>query len=105
MHFLHGGRGVAFGQKATMEDYLRNSSINIYSDMVHEGVHAMDYISGIKERIISSWTGEMRAYSAERKFQIAKGGHVDFANENDMMVHVWTHYKRRCQTVLFVNCI
>lgn len=22
MHFLHGGRGVAFGQKATMEDYL-----------------------------------------------------------------------------------
>ena len=75
--------------------YLRNSSINIYSDMVHEGTHAMDYIKGIKECVISSWTGETRAYSAERRFQMAKGGHVDFANEDDMMVHIWTNYRRR----------
>ena len=75
--------------------YLRNSSINIYSDMVHEGTHAMDYIHGIKESVTSSWVGETRAYSAERKFQIAKGGHIDFANENDMMVHIWKNYKRR----------
>ena len=36
----------------------------------------------------------MKAYSAERKFQIAKGDHVDFLDENDMLVHIWKNYKR-----------
>lgn len=74
--------------------YLRNSSISIYSDMVHEGTHALDYVRGIEEHVILSWTGEMKAYSAERKFQIAKGDHVDFLDENDMLVHIWKNYKR-----------
>ena len=75
--------------------YIRNSSISIYSDLVHEGIHAKDYLSGIKEEEISSVSGEIRAYSAERRFQIAKGIHVEYENEEDMLVHIWMNYKRR----------
>ena len=34
MHFLHGGRGVAFGQKATMEDYLDCAFKALFRDQV-----------------------------------------------------------------------
>lgn len=33
-------------------------------------------------------------YTKKRKFQIAKGNHVDFLDENDMLVHIWKNYKR-----------
>lgn len=29
-----------------------------------------------------------------KNIQIAKGEHVDFLDENDMLVHVWANYRR-----------
>ncbi len=74
--------------------YLRRSSASIVSDMVHEGKHALDYISGINTYEIQTWPGEIRAYKAEREFQIKTKRPVDFINENDLLVHVWKNYKR-----------
>ena len=74
--------------------YMRRSSVSIYSDVVHEGTHAMDFINNIPQREISSWAGEIRAYSAERLFQIESGMPVQFATENDMLIHIWSNYKR-----------
>lgn len=74
--------------------YMRRSSASIYSDVVHEGTHAMDFINNISQREISPWPGEIRAYSAERLFQIKAGMPVQFATENDMLIHIWSNYKR-----------
>lgn len=45
--------GVCFGLFLSIAfiGYLRNSSVNIYIDMVHEGTHSMDYLRGIKESV------------------------------------------------------
>ncbi len=74
--------------------YLRRSSQSLYSDVVHEGTHALDYLSGVDERTIGSWTGEIRAYMAEREFQIKSGMTVQFSDIQDMMVHIWSFYPR-----------
>jgi hypothetical protein len=74
--------------------YLRASSANIISELVHEGNHALDYLSGISENNIKTWPGEIRAYRAEREFQIKSNRPVDFANDNDLLVHVWSNYER-----------
>lgn len=74
--------------------YMKSSSSSLISDVVHEGVHAIDYLNGVDESIISSWTGEIKAYSAERLFQIESGMPVQFASEEDMMVHIWSNYSR-----------
>lgn len=74
--------------------YVRSSSASFFSDVVHEGVHAMDFINGIDERTISSWSGETSAYNAERLFQIESGMPVQFESEEDMMVHIWSNYKK-----------
>lgn len=75
--------------------YVRNSSVSLLSDVVHEGTHALDYYNGISQNVISSWTGETVAYSAERLFQLKSGGTVEVATEEDMMVHIWQNYSRR----------
>ena len=62
--------------------------------MVHEGTHAIDFIDGIDERIISSWSDEKGAYSAEQDFQISKGQESQFPTEEDMMVHIWSNYRK-----------
>ena len=74
--------------------YLRKNSASIISELVHEGQHALDFIHGIKESSIRTWPGEIRAYKAEREFQMKTKRPVDFANENDLLVHVWRNYKR-----------
>lgn len=53
----------------------------------------MDFINGIDERTISSWSGETSAYNAERLFKIESGMPVQFESEEDMMVHIWSNYK------------
>ena len=74
--------------------YLRSSSASIISDLVHEGNHAIEYISGINEHNIRTWPGEIRAYKAEREFQIKTNRELTFKNENDLLVHVWSNYER-----------
>ena len=72
--------------------YVRNSSASIFSDVVHVGIHAIDFLNGIDETIISSWVGETSAYEAEREFQLFKGFETQFISEEDMMVHIWSNY-------------
>lgn len=72
--------------------YVRSSSASIFSDVVHEGIHAIDFLNGVDETIISSWIGETSAYEAEREFQLLKGFETQFISEEDMMVHIWSNY-------------
>lgn len=74
--------------------YLRASSASIISDLVHEGNHALEYISGVSVNNIRTWPGEIRAYKAEREFQIKTKRPLDFKTENDLLVHVWKNYER-----------
>ena len=74
--------------------YLRRSSASIISDLVHEGTHALDYISGVHIENIRTWPGEIRAYKAEREFQIKTNRKLDFETEDDLYVHVWKNYER-----------
>lgn len=42
--------------------YVRRGSASVFSDVVHEGIHVIDFLDGIDERTISSWAGETKAY-------------------------------------------
>lgn len=83
--------GIAIDNKI----YLRRNSSTIHSDMVHEGTHAMDYLKGLPYEKISSWEGEIKAYTAEHHFQKASGLAVQFTNEDDIKIHVWSNYKKK----------
>lgn len=74
--------------------YLRRSSASIICDLIHEGKHVLDYLSGININNIRSWDGEIRAYRAEREFQISTKRKLDFENDDDLLVHVWKNYER-----------
>ena len=43
----------------------------------------------------TSWTGEYKAYVAEHKFQKAKGLKLEFANEDEIKVHIALNYKKK----------
>ena len=91
--YLGVGDDVA-GATVGNQIYLRRSSSSIHSDFVHEGKHALDFLSGIPTSEISSWDGEIRAYTAEHFFQKAKGIQADFSDEDDIMVYVWRYYEK-----------
>ena len=74
--------------------FLKRSSLTKFADTVHEGVHALDFKNGVPTEIIGSWTGEIKAYTEERLFEIAAGLPVTFETVDDMMVHIWSKYKR-----------
>ena len=76
--------------------YLRKSAdpASLFSSVVHEGTHVLDYIDGIPEDVIGGWAGEMRAYTEERLFQLNAKLPVDFLDVNDMKVHIWMNYER-----------
>ena len=83
--------GIAIDNKI----YLRRYSGTIHSDMVHEGIHAMDFLKGLPYEKISSWDGEIKAYTAEHHFQKASGLAVQFTNEDEIKVHVWKNYRKK----------
>ena len=83
--------GLAIGNRI----YIRRDSVSIYSDLVHEGTHALDYLEGISYENISSIEGEFRAYKAEHLFQRAAKLPVEFANEDDIKIHLWINYRRK----------
>ncbi len=90
-YFTDGEKAVALARGNKI--YVRKSSSSIFSDMVHEGTHALDFLAGVPENKISSWNGEIRAYIAEHHFQKAAGLTIEFVNEDDIRVHVWSNYK------------
>ena len=73
--------------------YIRNKADHILSTIVHEGTHALDYISEYGKDGVSHWAWEKRAYFYERQFQLAIGEQVDFTTINEMLIHIWSNYK------------
>ena len=74
--------------------YVRRGSQTIISDVVHEGTHAIDYINPFGINGLSMWSWEKRAFFYERQFQIATGSYVEFSTIEDMLVHIYSNYKR-----------
>ena len=83
--------GIAMGNKI----YLRKNSSSIHSDIVHEGTHAVDFLNGLSYNKISSWDGEIKAYTEEHYFQKASGLALQFDNENEIKIHVMSNYKKK----------
>ena len=74
--------------------YIRSSSLSIIDDLVHEGKHAYDDKILNKDRnFIKSRHGELRAYSAEREFQLAKGRKPTYKDLNEIYKHIKKNYK------------
>ena len=74
--------------------YIRSSSLSIIDDLVHEGKHAYDdKILNKDINFIKSRHGELRAYSAEREFQLAKGRKPTYKDLNEMYKHIKKNYK------------
>jgi hypothetical protein len=88
---LKGGVGEA-PQAFALENqiYLRQSSANLLSDIVHEGTHSLDYLNSFSGSNIE-W--EIRAFSAERAFQQAGGGTVEFNTERYMLNFINKNYR------------
>ena len=86
---LRDGQNLAIGFACGDTIYLRNHSSTLLSDLVHEGTHALDHLSG------RDWTRrqlEMRAYYYERQFQKAVGAPLQFRNLVDLAVFVYGMY-------------
>ena len=74
--------------------YLRASSTGIFDDLVHEGKHSPDHlVLGKTVAFVQSKHGELRAYSAEREYQIVSGGKPVFNDLNDVIKHIKKNYK------------
>ena len=84
-------KGLAINNKI----YVRKNSMSLYSDVIHEGTHALDYLRGVSFADRAGWSGEIRAYTAEHNFQKAAKLEVEFKDENDIRVHVWQNYSRK----------
>jgi len=74
---IHDPSGVA-GFALERRIYLRSSSSNLLGEVVHEGTHALDHVTGLA--IGNRLLREKRARFFERQFQIASGGQVEFPN-------------------------
>lgn len=73
--------------------YVKKSSSTIMNDIVHEGIHVIDYLDGYGVEGVSNWSWEKRAYFYERQFQIQNGEVPNFENLNDLQVHIWRNYE------------
>lgn len=74
--------------------YIRSSSLSIIDDLVYEGKHAYDdKILNKNINFIKSRRGELRAYSAEREFQIVTGRKPTYKDLNDLYKHIKKNYK------------
>jgi hypothetical protein len=73
--------------------YIRRSSKSILSDIVHEGMHAYEFKNGKTQEEVSSRSGEIIAYVAERKFQKKKYGITTFSSDEEIVSFVNKNYK------------
>ena len=85
---------VARGNKI----FLRYQSKSMSSDAVHEGTHAIDYITGVSPIMGSTIENELHAYREEHKFQKAAGLPLEFANDDEIIVHVFLNYRKEDKT-------
>ena len=81
----HSPTAFAFGDAV----YLRASSPTLLCDALHEGVHALDYLTGVP---MSRRRMELRAYLRDREFQIAVGAEPQFETVLDVFVFVLSNF-------------
>jgi RHS repeat-associated protein len=97
----HSGSAVnaeqALGYHVKDQIYLR--STGKLSEVVHEGTHSLDYLSGLYPdnpvpgvKALSKKSRENRARFYERQFQIATGAQVEFPNIRRMLAYVHFRY-------------
>lgn len=70
---------------------MRRSALHGYTNFVHEGTHAYDYLQGVIKP--ASYKGELRAYMNEHEYQIKKGEHVEFQDSGEIRVHIKLNYE------------
>lgn len=73
--------------------YIRRSSAHLFTDVVHEGKHALDFLNGIVKKF-TTWDLEFRAYFAEWEFQNKLGLPLDFESIKDIWFHIWENYPK-----------
>ena len=69
--------------------FLRADSPTILSDLVHEGTHALDCLSG---RDMSRRRLELRAYLYEHQYQKAARDHPQFGSPLQVVWFMWRRY-------------
>ena len=77
----------------TTDIYMRRNSASLYSDTVHEGVHAIDMNNRFGFNPLKTtrdW--EFRAYDAEREFQLATTGRAQYPTATSIMNHINGNY-------------
>ncbi|OCG46648.1 hypothetical protein A9G35_04720 [Gilliamella sp. Choc5-1] len=73
--------------------YVRKSSPSLYSDIIHEGTHALDYSNKFgKSSLISMRIWETRAFAQERAFQLRSGSPLEFSTVKMMLKHIEKNY-------------
>ena len=92
--YLGKSRDVGGTQKGNMI-YLRRSVENLFSTVVHEGTHVLDFYKGVPQNEIGSFSGEAQAYINEHAFQKEKGQKLEHENIDDIKIFVAMNYKRR----------
>ena len=80
--------GVQMGNQI----YIKNSSMNVLSVIVHEGNHALDVLKGMSQKTVASREGEYRSFMAEHNFQKAKGMKLEFSSEEEIKKHIRRNY-------------
>lgn len=83
---------TVIGRHVDGKIYVRRSSFDLISTILHEGIHAMDYFKGIKYDPINS---ELKAYRAENSFQLASGRKTELKSDDEILVYVHRNYGRR----------
>ena len=81
----HSPTAFAYGEAV----YLRASSPTLLCDLLHEGVHALDYLTGVA---MTRRRMELRAYLRDREFQIAVGAEPQFETVLDVFVFVLSNF-------------
>ena len=73
---------------------LRANSRSFLTEIMHEGVHATDYVNGYGKGVLKSVVSwEIRARFYERQFQLRHGLPVDFAKLDAMIEEVKSEYE------------
>lgn len=76
-------------QQVGNQIYVRRGSRSMFSNLVHEGTHVLNYTNGFGINGASRWSWEKRAYFYERQYQIATESKVDYSTIDDMLVYIF----------------
>jgi len=89
IHHNKGGKNAAWAFADGRTIYIRKSSPSLLSDVVHEGTHALDHLSGVERNRRQL---ELRAYVNEWQFQKTTHTSTQFSSLAQLVIFVYTRY-------------